>query len=146
MNGRELYPDAEQRRRIMDFIMAAGQTLLENGALDVYTTAIQMKKNRPGVLLSVLCRPEQREHMVGLLFRHTTTLGVRCSHLTRTLRPRSFRTVQTPWGPVTVKETPDGRGKPEYEEAATIARREGLTLSEVQEAAMEGWRAARVKP
>ena len=48
--------------------------------------------------------------------------------------------------PVTVKETPDGRGKPEYEEAATIARREGLTLSEVQEAAMEEWRAARVKP
>ena len=47
---------------------------------------------------------------------------------------------------MTVKETPDGRGKPEYEEAATIARREGLTLSEVQEAAMEEWRAARVKP
>ena len=127
-------------------IAFAMERLLAAGALDVYTAAIGMKKSRPGVMLCVLCREEQREDMVHLLLRHTTTLGVRCSHLTRTLRPRSFRTVQTPWGPVTVKETPDGRGKPEYEEAATIARREGLTLSEVQEAAMEGWRAARVKP
>lgn len=59
--------------------------------------------------------------------------------------PAASGTVQTPWGPVTVKETPGG-GKPEYEEAAAIARREGLTLREVQEAAMEQWRAVRIKP
>ena len=124
----------------------AQERLWEGGALDVYTVPIGMKKSRPGVLLACLCREEEAGKLTELILRHTTTLGVRRTSLTRTLRPRSFCTVQTPWGPVTVKETPDGRGKPEYEEAATIARREGLTLSEVQEAAMEEWRAARVKP
>lgn len=124
----------------------AQERLWEGGALDVYTVPIGMKKSRPGVLLACLCREEEAGKLTELILRHTTTLGVRRTSLTRTLRPRSFRTVQTPWGPVAVKETPDGRGKPEYEEAAAIARREGLTLREVQETAMEGWRAARVEP
>ena len=78
----------------------------KGGALDVYTVPIGMKKSRPGVLLACLCREEEAGKLTELILRHTTTLGVRCSHLTRTLRPHSFRTVQTPWGPVTVKETP----------------------------------------
>lgn len=117
----------------------AQERLWEAGALDVYTVPIGMKKSRPGVLLACLCREEDAGRMTEVLLRHTTTLGVRQTSLTRALRPRSFRTVRTPWGPVTVKEAPGG-GKPEYEEAAAIARRENLTLREVQEAAMEAWR------
>ena len=123
----------------------AQERLWEAGALDVYTVPIGMKKSRPGVLLACLCREEDAGKLAEAILRHTTTLGVRRMSLARTLRPRSFRTVQTPWGPVTVKETPGG-GKPEYEEAAAIARREGLTLREVQEAAMEQWGAVRIKP
>ena len=102
----------------------AQERLWEAGALDVYTVPIGMKKSRPGVLLACLCREEDAGKLAEAILRHTTTLGVRRMSLARTLRPRSFRTVQTPWGPVTVKETPGG-GKPEYEEAAAIARREG---------------------
>lgn len=84
----------------------AVETLLENGALDVYTTAIQMKKNRPGVLLSVLCRPEQREHMVGLLFRHTTTLGIRETEHRRYTLERSSRAGRDPLGRCSGKAGP----------------------------------------
>ena len=66
------------------------ERLLEAGALDVYTTPIGMKKNRPGTLLTCLCRAEQREDMLRCLFRHTTTLGVR--------RPRSARYGSKPPG------------------------------------------------
>ena len=110
----------------------AQERLWEAGALDVYTTSIGMKKSRPGVLLTCLCRPEDVGNMTDLLFRHTSTLGVRRLGLTRSVLPRRFQTVSTPWGPVTVKVASDGRYKSEYEEAAAIARRENLPLEAVQ--------------
>lgn len=88
----------------------AQERLWEGGALDVYTVPIGMKKSRPGVLLACLCREEEAGKLTELILRHTTTLGVRLTSLTRTLRPAASGTVQTPWGPVTVKETPDGPG------------------------------------
>lgn len=111
----------------------AMEELLSAGALDVFTSPIGMKKGRPAVLLTCLCRLEDREKMARLLFRHTTTLGVRESLCRRYTLERGQHTVDTPHGPVTVK-TASGwgvsRSKPEYEDLARIAREQGISLTE----------------
>ena len=110
----------------------AMEQLLQDGALDVYTTPIGMKKCRPGVLLTVLCRPEDRERLTQQLLRHTTTLGVRMAQLERRTLRRETRTVHTPDGDVRVK-TAIGSGiareKVEYDDLAQLARKKGCTLS-----------------
>lgn len=114
----------------------AQERLWEAGALDVTTAPIGMKKNRPGVQLACLCRLEDREKLVSVLFAHTTTLGVRESLCTRYTLARSQRTVETEHGPVRVKEARGWgvtREKPEYEDVANIAREHGLTLDQVKE-------------
>ena len=114
----------------------AQERLWEAGALDVTTAPIGMKKNRPGVQLTCLCRREDREKLVSVLFAHTTTLGVRESLCTRYTLARSQRTVETEHGPVRVKEARGWgvtREKPEYEDVAKIAREQGLTLDQVKE-------------
>ena len=114
----------------------AQERLWEAGALDVTTAPIGMKKNRPGVQLTCLCRLEDREKLVSVLFAHTTTLGVRESLCTRYTLVRSQRTVETEHGPVRVKEARGWgvtREKPEYEDVANIAREQGLTLDQVKE-------------
>lgn len=112
----------------------AMERLLEAGALDVYTTPIGMKKCRPGVLLTVLCREDDRRALTEQLFRHTTTLGVRLSvHERDTLSRRSV-TVQTPDGPVRVKESTGWgvtRRKPEYDDLAELAQKTGKSLAEL---------------
>ena len=72
------------------------------GARDVYTQPIGMKKSRPGVLLSVICMPEDADRLAGILLRHTTTLGVRRQNMSRYALERSVRTVNTSYGPVRV--------------------------------------------
>ncbi len=113
----------------------AMEQLLQDGALDVYTTPIGMKKCRPGVLLTVLCRPEDRERLTQQLLRHTTTLGVRMAQLERRTLQRETRTVHTPDGDVRVK-TAIGSGiareKVEYDDLAQLARKKGCTLSEAE--------------
>lgn len=114
----------------------AQERLWEAGALDVTTAPVGMKKNRPGVQLTCLCRLEDREKLVSVLFAHTTTLGVRESLCTRYTLARSQRTVETEHGPVRVKEARGWgvtREKPEYEDVANIAREHGLTLDQVKE-------------
>ena len=115
----------------------AMEALFQAGALDVWYTPIGMKKSRPAVMLSCLGRAEQREALLRCLFRHTGTLGVRefpCSRVTLT---RSFRTADTPWGPVRIKHA-EGFGvvreKAEYEDLKAIAEKEKLTLTEVRKA------------
>ncbi len=113
----------------------AQEQLLEAGALDVFTQPIGMKKGRPGVLLTVLCREEDRERFVGLLFAHTTTLGVREHLCARYTLERSQETAETPWGPVGRKVSTGWgvtRNKPEYEDLARIAREQGLSLEQVR--------------
>lgn len=114
----------------------AMEELLSAGALDVFTSPIGMKKGRPAVLLTCLCRLEDREKMARLLFRHTTTLGVRETLCRRYTLSREQHTVDTPHGPVTVK-TASGwgvsRSKPEYEDLARIAREQGISLAEAAE-------------
>ena len=111
--------------------------LLEAGALDVWTQPIGMKKCRPGTLLQVLCRPEDRESMVQLLFRHTATLGIRELTVRRETLSRSQETVDTAFGPVGKKiSTGYGvhREKYEYEDLARIAQEQGLSLAQVLDA------------
>lgn len=116
-------------------IAFAAETLLQNGALDVWTTPIGMKKNRPGVLLSCLCTKETRETLLRLIFRHTTTLGVRESTESRYTLSRSEEIKQTPYGEVHIKHA-EGYGvtrkKAEFEDLAAIARETGKSLQEVK--------------
>ena len=113
----------------------AVERLLQAGALDVWTQAIGMKKSRPGVMLCVLCAPQNREAMLQLLFRHSSTLGVREQRLRRSVLERRVETQQTPWGPVRRKIS-EGFGvrreKYEYEDLARIAAARGLGLEELR--------------
>ena len=113
----------------------AMETLLSQGALDVFTTPITMKKSRPGVLLTVLCREEDAQRMTALLLHHTTTLGVRQSLCSRTTLQRREETVQTPYGPVRRKVSQGfgiRRVKYEYDDLAAIAQAQDLSLAEVE--------------
>ena len=113
----------------------AMERLFDAGALDVFTTPIGMKKNRPAVLLTCMCREETREAILETLFRHTTTLGVRASRCDRYTLSRTARTVDTAHGPVRVKSA-EGFGvkreKAEFDDLARIARETGRSLREVR--------------
>jgi len=116
------------------------QKLMEEGALDVFTAPVQMKKGRPGVLLSVLCEPEQLHRMEWALWRHSSTLGLRRCLWQRSKLRRQRRTVQTPWGPVAVKLAFLGdevvRSEPEYEDCRAAAEAHGVPLRDVYRAAL----------
>ena len=109
--------------------------LFEAGARDVWFTPIFMKKNRPAYQLSVLCAEEQIRALDAILFRETTTIGVRRYRVERTALPRRFFEVQVPGGTVRIKacELPDGTEKryPEYEDVKRIARETGKSYREV---------------
>lgn len=112
----------------------AMEQLFAAGALDVYTTPIGMKKNRPGVLLTCMCREDDREAMLRTIFRHTSTLGVRVSVCDRYTLSRRQYAVQTPDGEIRVKESSGWgvlRRKAEFEDLAHIARQTGKSIAEV---------------
>lgn len=112
----------------------AQERLFAAGALDVYTMAAQMKKSRPGVVLYVMCRSEEKQKMVSLLFRHTTTLGVREQTYQRYTLSRTVDTVQTVYGKVRRKLSSGygvSREKYEYEDVARIAREQGMSFAEI---------------
>ena len=113
----------------------AGEALLRAGALDVYTTAVGMKKGRPGQLLTCLCRREDRERLEEALLRHTSTLGVRSAAVERRTLPRRTEVRDTALGPVTFKVSGAGdlsRAKPEYEDLARACRERGLSMEEAR--------------
>jgi uncharacterized protein (TIGR00299 family) protein len=113
--------------------------LWEAGALDVYTTAIQMKKNRPGVMLSVLCEPTVADVLEAILFRETTTLGVRRLQVERHKLSREKKSVDTRFGQIdgVLARLEDGtsRFSPEYESCRLAAERHRVALREVYEMA-----------
>lgn len=113
------------------------EQLFEAGARDVTLIPVQMKKNRPGTILSVLCRPEQADRLSEIMFLQTTTLGIRRIPLTRQALPRRFERVQTHFGVVQVKVAtlPDGsqRAVPEYEDCRRLAQAASVPLIEVLE-------------
>ncbi len=113
--------------------------VLESGALDCFFTPVQMKKNRPGVLLSVLCSREEKDAVMKLLFLETTTLGVRSYEVTRRALQRSVVRVETQYGPIDVKVAHlDGRvvnEMPEFEQCRQAAANANVPLKVVEEAA-----------
>lgn len=112
------------------------EELMNKGALDAYYEPIGMKKFRPGLLLSCICREKQRDEMVNLIFKHTSTLGIREAVCRRYVLKRRGETVTTKYGPVRVKLS-EGYGierkKAEYEDLARIARENDLSLSQLEE-------------
>jgi uncharacterized protein (DUF111 family) len=111
-------------------IAYATEKLLEAGALDVTVLAAQMKKCRPGVILQVLAAPERREELVALIFRETTTLGIRFHSAERRVQPRETIEVTTRYGPIRIKVGADGYA-PEYEDARRIAAVTAVPLKHI---------------
>ena len=113
----------------------AMERLFAGGAHEVYTVPVGMKKNRPGILLRVMCRPGDRDGIVGLMYKYTTTIGIREVRTRRYVLDRSVEAVSTPYGEVRVK-TSAGYGvirrKYEYEDLARIAREKEISLTEAR--------------
>lgn len=112
----------------------AQEALLSAGALDVYTTPIGMKKNRPAILLTCMCRKEQRDDMLRCIFANTTTIGVREYVSARYTLARREESVGTEYGRVRIKRASGWgveRSKPEYEDVARIARETGKPFGEI---------------
>ncbi len=116
-------------------IAFAMERLFEAGAVEAYTIPVTMKKSRPGNLLCVMCREENRTKILGTLFKHTTTLGVRENVSGRYFMDRKIETVKTEFGDVRVKKSAGfgvERKKIEFEDLAKIARESGMSISEIE--------------
>lgn len=112
------------------------EKLMMEGALDAYFTPIQMKKNRPATMITVLCREEKAQGLSKVLFEETGTLGIRSSYSNRFTLPRDVRVINTEFGPIRAKACQiNGKEKlkPEFEDCAKIAKEENLPLKYVQE-------------
>lgn len=126
------------------------EQLLAMGALDVFTQAIAMKKSRLGTLLTVICRVEDEDACEAMIFRETTTLGIRRSQQQRQILPREIQSVQTDYGIVRVKVAwAEGRDRaptnvqPEYDDCAQIAQQQHVSWREVHRATLEKWQQTR---
>lgn len=113
--------------------------LLEAGALDVTLEPVYMKKQRPGVRLSVIADPAAQERLAALLFEETTTLGVRFWQAERRVLPRSHAEIETPFGRVRMKVSPAGSA-PEFEDCRRLAAETGKPLKEIYAAAIAAYR------
>jgi pyridinium-3,5-bisthiocarboxylic acid mononucleotide nickel chelatase len=121
--------------------------LFDVGALDVFTQAIGMKKSRPGILLTVICNLENCDRIQKVLFRETTTLGIRTSTQERTTLKREMQTIETEFGVVNVKIAWQGEEnnrtitnvQPEYEDCAKLARKHNIPWREIQRVSLQTW-------
>ncbi|MEG3931016.1 nickel pincer cofactor biosynthesis protein LarC [Microcoleus sp. T3_B1] len=117
--------------------------LFTAGALDVFTAPIVMKKSRLGVLLTAICHPEFQDACEAVIFRETTTLGIRISTQQRTILHREIQTVKTEYGEVKIKVAKSGETivnvQPEYEDCAEIARLKNISWREVHRLALQSW-------
>jgi pyridinium-3,5-bisthiocarboxylic acid mononucleotide nickel chelatase len=121
---------------LMDRLYAAG-------ALEVFYSAVQMKKNRPGTLMTIVAKPEQRETMIEMVFRESTTIGVRYQELWRECLDREMVAVATPLGPVRFKVARrNGRvfnAQPEFDDLAKLSQERGIPIKDVQALAQKAW-------
>jgi uncharacterized protein (TIGR00299 family) protein len=117
-----------------EVVAFAQQVLIDEGSLDVYITPIVMKKGRAGVMLTCMCHEELKDKMISLIFKHTTTLGIRENISRRYTLQREQSEVQTKYGAVRIK-TAHGFGvkksKAEYEDLAKIAQENGVSIQEI---------------
>ena len=137
----ELHPDVIELSCNVDdmtpeSIAYALDQLMQEGALDAGWTSFGMKKGRPGIRIDLLCRPEDRDRFVDLLFHHTTTIGLRETVCTREILSRSEGIIETTWGPVRYKCS-EGHGvrriKAEYDDLASIAKSQNIPLDVVRQ-------------
>lgn len=117
--------------------------LYASGALDVFYQPVQMKKNRPGTLMTVVCRPADRARLADLVFRETTTIGIRHQEMSRDCLDRAHHTVATPWGDVRVKVARRGgrvlNAQPEFDDVARLAAAHDVPVKDVHARAMKAW-------
>jgi len=122
------------------------ERLLDRGALDVWTQTIAMKKQRSGLLISVLCVPALVPSCEDILFQETTTLGIRRSLQSRRILRREFETVETPYGEISVKLAYRNHEiwniQPEYEDCLAIAKAQNIPWWKVHQAALHHWHLA----
>ncbi len=121
---------------LMDRLYAAG-------ALEVYYSAVQMKKSRPGTLVTVLAAPDRREALAGIVFRESTTIGVRYCDMQRERLDREVVSVETPFGAIRCKVARRGgaivNASPEFEDCVRVATERGVPVKDVQAAAVHAW-------
>jgi uncharacterized protein (TIGR00299 family) protein len=119
------------------------ELLFQAGAIDVFSQPITMKKSRLGVLLTVICHPEHRQVCEAILFRETTTLGIRHTLQNRSILKRDIQTVETQYGAVRVKVGFSGKKitnvQPEYEDCAKLAKQHKVSWLEVHRLALQSW-------
>lgn len=123
------------------------EALFAAGAVDVFTQPIGMKKSRPGILLTVICHPENLLNCEAVIFRETTTLGIRRTTQQRAILQREIQPVQTEYGEVRVKVSWQGESpkklvtnvQPEYEDCAELARKHNIPWREIQRLALQSW-------
>lgn len=117
--------------------------LYASGALDVFYQPVQMKKNRPGTLMTVVCRPQDRRGLSDLVFRETTTIGIRVQEMRRDCLDRAHVPVVTPWGEVRIKVARrDGRvlnAQPEFDDVARVAAAHDVPVKTVHAHALKAW-------
>ena len=117
--------------------------LAEAGSLDVFYAAVQMKKNRPGTLVTVIAPPSKRDAVTAVLFTHTTTIGVRYQEMRRDTLDRKIVSIDTPVGPLRMKvASRAGRvlnAAAEFDDCARIAAERGIAIKEVQAIATKAW-------
>jgi uncharacterized protein (TIGR00299 family) protein len=113
------------------------------GALEVFYTAVQMKKNRPGTLLTVVAPPDRRDQLTGIVFRETTTIGLRYQEVARACLEREIVVVETPVGPVRFKIARRGtdvlNASPEFDDCARLAAERLLPVKQVQAMAVQAY-------
>jgi uncharacterized protein (TIGR00299 family) protein len=121
---------------LMDRLYAAG-------ALEVFYVSVQMKKNRPGTLMTIVAAPDQREALTEIVFRESTTIGVRYQELSRVCLDREMVTIETPAGPVRFKVARrDGRvfnAQPEFDDLAKLSQERGIPIKDLQALAHKAW-------
>lgn len=119
--------------------------LLSSGALDIFTQPVAMKKSRPGLLITVICRPSDESHCADILFAETSTLGIRRQPQQRWVLPRQIQTLQTVYGPIHFKLAYHPQTQavlnahPEYEDCAALARSHGIPWQVVYHTALSTW-------
>ncbi len=124
-------------------IAYTSEKLLAAGALDVFTQAIAMKKSRSGILLTIICRPEQAAICQQIIFRETTTLGIRQRNQQRSILERKIQSIETNYGIIRLKIASQDQKiinvQPEYEDCAVIAKQHNLPWYEVHQMALDAW-------
>lgn len=123
------------------------EALFTAGALDVFTQPIGMKKSRPGILLTVICHPDKLDNCQAVLFRETSTLGIRRTTEQRSILQREMQKVETIYGTISVKVAWGGKGtekvitnvQPEYEDCAVLAQQNNIPWREIHRLALESW-------